>query len=52
MEVISDQNAVLHGHIEHLEAVIANHEKDPEEDPEEEEAEEDSMDLGLGEIID
>ncbi|XP_075473327.1 putative aminotransferase TAT2 [Primulina tabacum] len=47
------QNAVLHGHIEHLEAVIANHEDEPEEDPEEEEeVEEDPMDLDLGEVID
>ncbi|XP_073309275.1 uncharacterized protein [Primulina huaijiensis] len=32
VEVLSDQNAVLHGHIEHLEAVAANHEVEPEED--------------------
>ena len=36
VEVLSDQNAVLHGHIEHLQAVIANQDE-PEEDPEEDE---------------
>ncbi|XP_073046190.1 uncharacterized protein [Primulina eburnea] len=51
VEVLSDQNAVLHGHIEHLETVIANHEEEPEEDPEEE-IEADPMDLGLGEAMD
>ncbi|XP_075490968.1 uncharacterized protein LOC142529339 [Primulina tabacum] len=52
VEVLSDQNAVLHGHIEHLQAVIANQDE-PEEDPEEdEEVEEDPMDLGLGEEMD